>query len=293
MKRVSHSFGGSWTKEKLKRVQKYLAAYATILNKKGFKYAYIDAFAGTGYRLAKGAEKSGENLFPELVDEETREFIEGSATIALQIVPRFSKYIFIEKKGKHIPELQKLKERFPSLAADILIKNEEANDYLKRLCTESNWSGHRAVMFLDPFGMQVKWETIQAIASTGAIDLWILFPLGVAVNRLLKKDGMIDDAIKDRLNEMFGSSDWYDAFYKERTSEGLFGAETSIKKVGNFRLISEYFVKRLETIFVGVAKNPLPLYNSKGVPLYLLCFVASNRAGATVAIKIAQDILQG
>ena len=49
----THGFGGNWTEEKLKRVEKYLKAYATIMNKKKFRFAYIDAFAGTGYREEK------------------------------------------------------------------------------------------------------------------------------------------------------------------------------------------------------------------------------------------------
>ena len=37
----THGFGGSWTEEKLKRVEKYLKAYATIMNKQNFRFAYI------------------------------------------------------------------------------------------------------------------------------------------------------------------------------------------------------------------------------------------------------------
>ena len=40
------------------------------------------------------------------------------------------------------------------------------------LC-HKDWSSHRAVLFLDPYGMQVEWTTIEAIARTGAIDLWL------------------------------------------------------------------------------------------------------------------------
>ena len=46
-----HEFGGSWTEEKLKMVEKYLQAYAVIMN--NYRFAYIDAFAGTGYREEK------------------------------------------------------------------------------------------------------------------------------------------------------------------------------------------------------------------------------------------------
>ena len=45
----TYGFGGGWTEEKLKRIEKYLKAYATIRNKKNFRFAYIDAFAGTRY----------------------------------------------------------------------------------------------------------------------------------------------------------------------------------------------------------------------------------------------------
>ena len=69
-----------------------------------------------------------------------------------------------------------------------MLVNADANSYLIDLCTNYRWEYHRAVLFLDPFGMQVTWDTIKAIAGTEAIDLWYLFPLGVGVNRLLKKE---------------------------------------------------------------------------------------------------------
>ncbi len=46
----THGFGGSWTEEKLKRVEKYLKAYATIMNKQNFRFAYIDAFVGNNVK---------------------------------------------------------------------------------------------------------------------------------------------------------------------------------------------------------------------------------------------------
>ena len=55
-------------------------------------------------------------------------------------------------------------------------------------------------MFLDPYGTQVSWTTIKAIADTRAIDLWILFPIGT-VNRLLNRDGQIIEGRKKRCGE--------------------------------------------------------------------------------------------
>jgi three-Cys-motif partner protein len=67
------TFGGDWTEEKLTRVRKYLVAYSTILSKQPyFKYAYIDAFAGTGYRTLKNEDEQDTLLLPELVDQESK-----------------------------------------------------------------------------------------------------------------------------------------------------------------------------------------------------------------------------
>ncbi len=297
MTQISHDFGGDWTDEKLERVRKYLVAYTTIMNKhkQRFRFAYVDAFAGTGYRTLKQNENPEELMFPEIAEQESQQFLDGSARIALRVKPRFHKYIFIENDEKRFQELEKLKVDFPELQSDISLEREDANSYLQKWCKNNDkknkWSRHRAVLFLDPYGMQVEWETIKAVAETQAIDLWLLFPLGVAVNRLLKRNGNIDLVIRESLNRLLGATDWYDAFYPPRKTLGLFGEETHIEKVG-FNTIIQYFVGRLKTVFAGVAENPLPLYNSRNNPLYLLCFAAGNPKGAPTAIKIAQKILE-
>ncbi|HEY0080541.1 MAG TPA: three-Cys-motif partner protein TcmP [Pyrinomonadaceae bacterium] len=291
MPSTPHLFGGDWTSEKLERVRKYLVAYATIMNRQKFRFAYVDAFAGTGYRTTARVQASSSILSPELLEDEPQEFLDGSARIALQVRPRFHKYIFIEQSSKRFAELEKLKLEFPELAEDILLENTDANSYLKDLCLNRNWKTRRAVLFLDPYGMQVTWDVIEAIASTRAIDLWILFPHGVAVNRMMTKDGKINAAWRRKLNMIFGETAWFNEFYQVRTETDLFGAKTSLEKVGNLHSIGQYFVKRLKTVFAGVVENPRPLYNSRNIPLYLLCFASGNPKGAPTAIKIAEDIL--
>lgn len=289
-KRARH-FGGTWTEEKLSRVSKYLRAYTTIMAKQKFKYAYIDAFAGTGYRTKREKVESTEELFPEFSEPETKDFLRGSAKIALEVTPRFSKYIFIDKDESGARGLEELKNEYPALSKDISVVQSDANTYLLDLCANKKWGSHRAVLFLDPYGMEVEWTTIEAVAGTKAIDLWLLFPLGVAVNRLLRRDGEIDEAVRMKLDKFFGSNDWLSHFYKEEETETLFGTRKLVKKVVDFSGISEYFVMRLERIFAGVARNPLKLLNSKNNPLYLLLFSVGNEKGAPTALKIAQDIL--
>ena len=290
-----HRFGGDWTEQKLECVRKYLHAYTTIMSKQQFQYAYIDAFAGTGYRDMENDEDADELMFPDLVSPEVVSFHDGSARNALEVEPPFMKYVFIEKNINRYAELEELKKEFLLKAefSENMIEcvHGDANEYLKDLCRK-NWESHRALVFLDPYGMQVDWETIESIAQTQAIDLWILFPLGT-VNRLLKRNGEIRPSLRERLDLFFGESNWYDMFYQLAEQISLFDEE-QWQKTGNiFTTIEQYFIERLQEIFKDVATNPLPLRNSKNVPLYLLCFAAGNPRGAPIAVKIAQDILEG
>ena len=281
-----HRFGGNWTDQKLECVRKYLSAYTTIMNRQQFRFDYIDAFAGTGYREPKSDENADQMRLFDLTSEETQNFLDGSARIALQVHPPFKEYIFIEKDRNRFSQLKNLRDAFPD--KQIKFINTDANDYLINLCDSTDWRSNRSLVFLDPYGMQVEWQTIKSIAGTEAIDLWLLFPLGTT-NRLLKNHGQISLSRQKTLDRVFGESDWREVFYP-LIDMSLTGEEYREKTGDIFTEIGKYFIQRLQGVFEKVADPALPLYNSKNVPLYLLCFAAGNPKGASTAVKIAQDI---
>ena len=287
-----NKFGGNWTATKLEVLNKYLTAYATILRKKPFKFAYIDAFAGTGYIKDKSNKNTKDELALITYDTDAKEYIKGSVKIALDSKPEFDSYIFIELDNKKAKELESVIENeHSSLKSKVTIKNDDANKVIQELCTR-NWKNHRAVLFLDPFGMEVEWKTIEAIAKTQAIDLWILFPLGVSVNRLLMKNrNDIPKNWSNDLDKIFGTHKWSDEFYKETKVTTLFGENETVIKTANFDKIASYYIMRLKEIFAGVVDEPMYLYNSTNNPIFLLCFASGNKRGSTPAIKIAKEII--
>jgi len=299
---LQHQFGGQWTEEKLNRLRKYLPAYTKIFQAneraKFLTTYYVDAFAGTGYRSIKGADNSvGQTLFGEdeitFEDQDAESFNQGSAKIALEVEPSFDNYIFVEQNSAHVEELENLQREFPTKANQITILQDDANTFLQMWCARTNWQRNRAIVFLDPYGMSVEWTTIEAVAKTKAIDFWILFPLGQAVNRLLIRKHPPEGAWANKLTRFFGTEDWKTEFYRPRQRVTLFEIEETLEKEANFESIGKFFVKRLESIFTKVAQNPLTLYNSRNVPIYLLCFAAGNPKGAPTAVRIANDILKG
>jgi three-Cys-motif partner protein len=292
-----HVFGGEWTREKLERVSKYLKAYTTIFHAneraKHLTTYFVDAFAGTGDRMDSSIPELRET--PLLDVESDPEFVElqkGSSRIALEVEPGFDRYLFIEHSKKRVAELQKLKALYPGRASDVLIEQGDANMVLRNWCRQTDWQRHRAVVFLDPYGLQVNWSTIEAIAATKAIDLWMLFPIGQAVNRLLINRKLPPEGWANALTRTFGEDAWRQRFYKKFVQQSLFGEEELETKIANFEDIEAYFLERLGSVFESVAKNPLLLCNSRGTPIYLLCFAAGNVKGAPIAVRMAQDILR-
>ena len=89
-----HNFGGNWTTLKLERVRKYLRAYTTIMSNFHFRFAYVDAFAGTGYRTLKESGNATELMLPKMFEEDAQEFFNGSARVALEVTPRLQIHLY-------------------------------------------------------------------------------------------------------------------------------------------------------------------------------------------------------
>lgn len=283
-------FGGSWTDKKLEILKKYLDAYNKALKNQPFKRVYIDAFAGTGYRQQRKKQYNIQSLFEELEQDKSEQFLKGSAKLALEASPSFHRYIFIESDKNKINELEKLQKEHPEKAEQIEIIQSDANEFIQNYCNDEDWANTRAVLFLDPFATEVEWETIEAIAKTQCIDVWILFPV-MAVNRLLAKDPQ--KISYDRLNRIFGTRDWFEYFYKTKTLGDIFGKSVdTIVKACDFTRIGNFYKGRLKTIFSGVAEKPKVFYNSRGSALFQLFFAAGNAKGAPIAIRIAEHLIR-
>lgn len=292
---TDHEFGGRWTEQKLFALKSYLQAYRLIFSQnekaKNFKTIYVDAFAGTGDR--KAASISNDlSLFSTIELPDIDAYHKGSARIALELTSPFDEYIFVEKNREHAEQLlSMIHTDFHSLEPRCHVLQEDGPETIRQFCSTKDWRKERAVLFLDPYGMNVEWSLLQAIADTKAIDLWLLFPLGAGTNRLLKRDAIPPQGFSDKLTRIFGTIDWQTSFYKKSPQTDLFGDDPGLVKDTSFEQIGQFMIERLKTIFPGVAPRTKALLNSRNNPMYLLCFAASNPIGAPTAIKIANHLL--
>jgi three-Cys-motif partner protein len=279
---MTHTFGGSWTEEKLGVMRSYFALFAQALKKQRFEKWYIDAFAGTGERdEAKRRGSRGRQLFNGDANE-VAEVKDGSARIALGIDPPFDRYIFIDCAKLHIEALKALRKEFPARTIDV--RTGDANQVLKDLCQSVNWRKTRAAVFIDPYGMQVHWSTLEALAATKAVDIALLFPTG-PLTRMLTKDGKIPEPWEKRIDEHLGPCDWRSAFYKETEQIELFPSISSeLTKTMNSDRLRQFVFERLKSIFPFVCETQLELKNSRGAVLYHLFIICANPSQAAKAL---------
>jgi three-Cys-motif partner protein len=265
-----HSFGGAWTERKLSVVRRYLEMYAQALKNQSFQRVYIDAFAGTGDRTDKRRES-----LPLLDLPEFESITKGSARLALEVEPPFHRYVLIERVTRRASELAGLVTEFPN--RNIEIRNADANDEIIALCKATNWRRTRGVVFLDPYGLQVTWGALTAIAGTKALDIWVLFPSGMGLNRLLTKSGDIPHDWQETLDRSLGTKEWRSAFYRSEELPDLFEGprRKTVKDAGPVKL-ERFYLDRLRTIFPTVMNRCIRLTNSKDQTMYLLCFACAN-----------------
>jgi len=282
---------GPWAQEKLAKLSKYLHAYATILAKQKEKgkfegFVYVDAFAGAGrarLRSADDPSDTGSRLFdfgdPGPEDVDARQLLDGSPRVALGIEPEFTACVFLERNQKRIAQLEKLKAEFKSRR--ITIEHGDCNEYLcEKLVKRADWRRWRAVVFLDPFGMQVPWSTLEALGSTGGIEIILNLPIGMAIQRLLKRTGSFTDDERRKLDAYFGDSSWYPLLYEEGTD--LFGERRVAKQVTAEGRLLAWYRDRLTRAF-GAASDAYLVTNTRGAHLYHLLWAGRNETGRRIA----------
>jgi three-Cys-motif partner protein len=277
-----NQFGGNWTEAKMEIIVSYTKAYLTIMNKQSWaKTLYFDGFAGSG-----------------LIDYgEEGEIKKGTALRILDICePKpFNQYYLVELNDDYKKELEKnivanYVGRNIVVGKNVHIVKEDCN---KKLIAMAQFlrenKSYRVLAFIDPYGMAVNWNSIESLKGLG-VDLWILVPTGLGVNRLLKNNGDISESWFVKLETFLGMSKdaIRDYFYKTQMSHTLFGTESNIEKErDSITKIGDLYKDRLKEIFTYVSESFI-MRNKNNSIMYHFMMATNN----PVALKIANDVIK-
>ena len=260
---------GAWSREKLQMLEKYLAAYVKILSTEKCKkfcreFHYIDAFAGA----------------TEHVDRETGEYIDGSPRVALKVQPPFSSYTFIEKntiKVKNI--LDSLVTQYPS--HNIRVLSGDCNERLLQDVLpefpKRKGPSKLGFIFLDPYGTNLNWSTVESIGKAGVFDVFI----NLSVMGITRQAPGIppSNETKERISRCMGGDDWFEICYKENHQLTLPGLATHSHIRAHDGVadgLAAYYQNKLVGCFQYVTPFKM-MYSSKNSPIYALMFASQAK----------------
>jgi three-Cys-motif partner protein len=261
---------GYWTRAKLGILADYLDQF-TVASSGQQERVYLDAFAGEGTGL----------------DRLTGEEFKGSARLALESRdPGFTRLRFFEK-GKRASELEgRLKSDYPG--KDIVVHQGDCNVTIPAVLEELKpirWAPTFA--FLDPDGMEVSWETLEALADHKRgyrsptaqkpeykVELWMLFPSAGLVRTLALDEAKMTETDAQRASRLCGDESWR-PIYERRVTETIDGRTAREEYVNLMRW-------RLQRDLGYRWTHPLELKNVRGLPLYHMIFATDNDAGTRI-----------
>jgi three-Cys-motif partner protein len=260
---------GYWTELKLEILKEYCAAYSKILTAQTnpkLSHVYVDAFAGPGFHISKAKGT----------------FIKGSPLNALLVEPPFKEYHLIDSDGDKIEMLKaEIGDR-----SDVHLYQGDCNQVLHdKVLPRVKYSDYKRGLFLvDPYGLHLDWNVVDAIGKSKTVDMFLNFPImDMNMNVLRKIPGDAELAQVERMNKFWGDESWKELAYS--TQEDLFG-ESYIEKNNNEQIVQGY-VERLKKVagFKYVAK-PMPMRNQTKSVVYYFIFASQKPVAAGIVDQV-------
>lgn len=256
-----------WSVIKLDIIRKYASAYSKIMNKQDSikRHLYIDAFAGAGKHISK----------------KTGEFIPGSPMNALDVVPAFSEFHFIDLNGGRAARLRQM----AGSRQDVIVYEGDCNSILIEKvfprCKYEDFS--RALCLLDPYALNVDWRILEMAGKMRTIEVFYNFMIMDAnMNVFLHNPEDIAPKQAQRMDVVWGDGSWRSAVYQKR--QDFFG---EITEKSDNEDVAEAFRQRLKDVAgFKYVPRPIPMRNAKGAVIYYLFFASPNQAGGKIVGEI-------
>ncbi len=260
---------GVWTEIKLEILRKYLPAYTAILAKqRGLRFAYVDAFAGSGIHRAR---RSGE-------------LVPGSPLRALATEPRFQRQWWIDLDGDKVDQLRAMPEVVNRPEVEVIAGDANQvllNHVFPQLPYKEFW---RAVCLLDPYGLHLDWEVISTAGHMKSIEIFINFPIMDANrNALWRHPDRVKDEDLARMTAFWGDDSWRRVAYSQQGT--LFGSPEGVK-LGNTDLVAAFRERLIRVAGFAHVPEPLPMRNSTNAVVYYLFFASPKEVAGSIVDEI-------
>ncbi|MCX7784496.1 MAG: three-Cys-motif partner protein TcmP [Meiothermus sp.] len=235
-----------WTLKKLKFLEMYLPAFEKATQKALNRY-YVDGFAGPGYNRRDDGER-----------------VRGSPLLAVQH-RSFTKFFFVEADPQSYEALRNGLKGEQIAPEKIRLYQGDFNVLVDEILTQIPKKAP-TVFFLDPFGLELKWSTVEKIAQREKADVFILIS-GSGINRARKTSpGLV--------TEFFGDESWSNISRKPGQTW--------------FEAFTEAYRDRMRGLGLDGTELVTVATNSRRAPMHVLAFHAKNN----IALRIANSVFR-
>lgn len=189
---------GSWALEKYRRVWYYDQIFSTGMKARWDQRVYIDLYAGPGHSRIR----------------DTDTIVPGSPLLALMVDDPFTRYVFCEQEEEL---LEALRTRVDRTAPDADVEfvqgdiNEVVGEVETRIPPFGKGNTQLSFCFVDPFSVDLNFDTIRRLGEPRNMDFLILLALGMDANRNL---ALYLEAKHDRIERFLGDPDWREKWRK-------------------------------------------------------------------------------
>ena len=193
---------GAWTMLKEMALAYYAPNYALILRKQFHirRLNYLDLFAGSGIVSLDGLSKY---------------YLGSPLVVTKTIRQKLDKYYFFEKDALKTKQLGRLLAGEPCL-----IKQGDCNDLIDSVLPEINVPGSHSLVFIDPFAMEINFDTIKKFATVGC-DL-IITVSTQEIFRAIRQWFDNPTWNSNQVDGFFGDQEWRDSLAGIQTDEDIF-----------------------------------------------------------------------
>lgn len=248
---------GPWAKEKLFYIDRYCNIFNTGMKGRWETRCYIDLFAGPGRCLIRGT------------DEE----VDGSPLVALKCRTPFTHYFFNDENQGFV---NALKARTATCAEGTPIRffsmdcNKVIRDLKATLPSQS-----LDFCFIDPFGWEIRFSSVEELTKGRRMDIAITFHSG----QVKRFANMNPDAI-DQFMGQAGFSAELTRVISQRPRQAT-------------RYLLSAYAGRLRGIGYAETKDYVLVTREHGRPFYHLLFASKHRRGADFWSKISERSSSG
>lgn len=254
---------GPWAEDKYRYVGMYAEMFSTGMKYKWDRRVYLDLFSGPGYSALREKDR----------------VVLGSPMIALSLPDPFDAYVFADENPGHLEALKIRAERLER-SHDASYIPGDANAVIGKILEKvPGAAGERTLSFcfLDPYKLNIHFDTVRRIAADRAVDFLILLALYIDANRNVQWYEKDDNPTIDLL---LGDETW-----RERWRP----AANRNESIVTF-LAREYASRMASIRYLPMALEDMVKVRTydKRLPLYYLAFLSRDKTG----LKFWREVLK-